>query len=102
MSDFITDCINGDALLTEIDDYVDRWHGSKSTLPLHEFLGMTKKEYALFVESDKYLAYIVTARKEGRNIAEIIRSQLSVAARSDSQAKTARIERWLKDQGLWE
>ena len=42
MSNFIIDCINGDALMYEVDDYIDKWHDGDSDLPLHDFLCMTK------------------------------------------------------------
>lgn len=102
MSNFILNCINGDALLSEIDDYIDLWHDSDTGLSLHDFLGMTKEEYALFVEDEQYLATIVTARREKGNIKLIIESQVAMAARSDDQAKSERLQRWLKNEGLWE
>jgi len=102
MSNFISDCINGDALLSEIDDYVDQWHESNSEFEIHEYLGMSIKEYALYVEDDSYLAIIVTAKREKTNIDEIINTHLSMAARSNDQSKSERLERWLKDEGLLE
>lgn len=102
MSNFIQNCINGDALLSEIDDYIDLWHESDTDLSLHEFLGMTKEEYALFVDDEQYLATIVTARKENGSIKQIIENQIAMAARSDDHAKSERLQRWLKNEGLWE
>ncbi|MFT2010199.1 hypothetical protein ACMA1I_16105 [Pontibacter sp. 13R65] len=102
MSNFIQDCINGDALLSEVDDYIDIWHESDTELPLHEFLGMTKREYALFVEDEIYLGSIVTAHMTGDPIEEIIQNQYAMAARSDSQAKSARLEQWLRSEKLWD
>jgi hypothetical protein len=42
-SSFIEKCINGDASLDEIDDYIDVWHDSYSArdIELHQFLGLT-------------------------------------------------------------
>lgn len=102
MSNFITDCINGDALLSDIDDYISLWHRSDSTLPLHDFLGMTRKEYALYLEDDIYLASIVTARLKGVPVRDIIEVHLAMAARSDSHEKSAALEKWLKNEGLWD
>jgi hypothetical protein len=102
MSNFVNDCINGDALLTDIDDYIDQWHDGNSDLPLHEFLGMTKAEYNLFLQDEQYLGSIIAAHKEGKNIAILVKEQLAMAARSDNQAKSKRIEEWLKDEGLWD
>ncbi len=102
MSNFIQDCINGDALMSEIDNYIEEWHNSDLNIPLHTFLGMKKKEYALYLEDEIYLASIITAQKEGVSIESIIDSQLAMAARSDNQAKSDRLKRWLKREGLWD
>lgn len=102
MSNFITDCINGDALLSDIDDYIDEWHEGDSELPLNQFLGMTESEYQLFVQDESYLASIVTAHRDKRSVKTIIKEQLAMAARSDNPAKAKRLERWLKDEGLWD
>ena len=101
MSDFIKKCISGDAVLGDIDNYIDQWHEGDSDLPLHEYLGMTKREYALFIEDETYLAYIVTAHKQHDDIRNIIQNQIHMAARSANHAKSARIEKWLKEEKLW-
>ena len=98
---FINDCIKGYSLLDEIDDYIDEWHDSDTDLSLHDFLGMTKREYSLYIQDEDYLALIVTAHKENEPIEEIIQNQISMAARSDSLAKAKRLEKWLKNEGLW-
>lgn len=102
MSNFIKNCINGDALLSEIDGYVEIWHNGDSDQPLYSYLGMTKKEYALYIEDESYLASIVTAHKDEKNIELIISNQLAMAARSDNQSKSERLQRWLKSEGLWD
>ena len=64
-SSFIEKCINGDASLDEIDDYIDEWHDSDSTndLELHEFLGMSWEEYSLWAIKPSLLEEIVNERK---------------------------------------
>jgi len=100
MSNFIKDCINGDALISEIDDYVSAWHNSDSDLELHEYLGMDFREYALYVEDESYLGAIINAQMQHIGIETVVES-LSLAARSDDQSKSKRIKRWLKNEGLW-
>jgi hypothetical protein len=102
MYNFIDACSKGFALLEEIDDYIDSWHESDTDLTIYEFLGMKKKEYALYVEDESYLAIIVTAHRNNEDINTIIENQISIAARSDNHAKSQRLEKWLKDEGLWE
>lgn len=64
MSNFIEDCLKGDAFLSEIDDYIDTWHESDNEEELSQFLGMTKEEYSLFVTRPDSLPMIVAAHKE--------------------------------------
>ena len=62
---FIEKCINDDASLDEIDDYIDEWHDSDSniSLELHEFLGMSWEEYSLWAVKPSLLAEIVNENK---------------------------------------
>jgi len=101
MSNFISDCLNGDAFLTDVDDYIDSWHESDTNLPIHEFLGMTKSEYTLFVRDESNLGYIVSAHRNGDKIENFIK-KISLAARSDDHAKSEQLEKWLRDEGLWD
>jgi len=102
MSDFITNCINGDAMMDEVNDFIDQWHAGEYDLSLHEFLGMTKKEYELFVVDENYLGWIVNAHKFGKNIDSMVREELAIAARSDDAAKAKKLQQWLESEGLWD
>ena len=63
---FIEKCINGDASLDEIDDYINEWHDSdlSNGIELHEYLGMTWKEYSIWAIKPSFLAEIVNSRKQ--------------------------------------
>jgi hypothetical protein len=102
MSNFITDCLNGDALMSDINDYIDQWHESDIDLQLHDFLGMSKKEYVLFVQDENYLGSIITAHKSNKSVVSIVKDQMAMAARSDDAAKTKRLQKWLENEGLWD
>jgi hypothetical protein len=73
-SSFIEKCINGDASLDEIDDYIDEWHDSDSSndLELHQFLGMTWAEYSLWAIKPSLLAEIVNERKRYLESKELV------------------------------
>jgi len=103
MSNFIEKCLSGDALLDEVDDYVDEWHEGDGSTPLHRFLGMKRSEYELWVMDSDVLPFIVTARWERRDVSDVIDSfnALPLAARSDGPLKAARLMKWLKSEGLW-
>jgi hypothetical protein len=60
---FVSLAISGHATADQIDDYVDRWHSEPGNLSLHEFLGMSRDEYALWVRSPDMLGAILTSRK---------------------------------------
>ncbi|MBE5318739.1 hypothetical protein IM793_06215 [Pedobacter sp. MR2016-19] len=102
MSNFIADCIQGDALMTDIDDYVDSWHDGNSDLSLHEFLGMSRKEYALYLEDEMYLASIITAHRSNLDIVPVMLAELRMAARSDDPTKAKKLQKWLENENLWD
>ena len=62
---FLDRCLSGDALIEDIDDYIDDWHQGDSDQSLHEFLGMTRDEYRFWVKDPNCLPYIVSARVRG-------------------------------------
>lgn len=103
MSNFITKCLTGDALLEDVDDYVDEWHEGDGSIPLYRFLGMKRSEYELWVTDPDVLPFIVSARREGREVSEVIESfnALPLAARSDGPFKATKLMKWLKSEGLW-
>jgi hypothetical protein len=105
MSNFIHDCIVGDAGLEDIDDYVDAWHDGDSSLSLPQYLGMTEPEYKVWVARPESLAFIVLAHRSDTPISSVIRyhyeQPLSMAARADSRAQAIALKEWLVQNGLW-
>jgi len=61
---FLELCAAGRAAPAEIDDYVDRWHDEASDQALHEYLGMTREEYAAWVKDASSLVGILAARAQ--------------------------------------
>ena len=105
MSNFIKKCVTGDALLDDIDDYIDDWHRDGGGLSLYDFLGMTRNEYSLWVQDPSCLPFIVHARVHGHELTDSSRPQaaLAIAARSDHSSEiTSKLVEWLKDKGLWD
>lgn len=102
MSNFVSDCISGNALIDEIDDYIDRWHDSDEKRTLIEFLGMTEEEYSLFMKSSEFLPFIIKAHKEKTSVVTVLSQSYGMAARSENIAKSEKIISWLKQEGLWD
>lgn len=65
---FIALALAGEAMPDEIDDYVDDWHNNPGDLALHEFLGMDRAEYALWLRAPDALPLIVASRKLGKSL----------------------------------
>ena len=59
---FVELCLKGEASADEVDDFVDRWHEGDADVPLHEFLGLTRDEYARWVEAPDSLTLTLSAR----------------------------------------
>ena len=67
----------GECLPEEIDDFIDEWHDGDFEEELHEFLGMSWKEYSLWVSNPDVLPYIIKARMENSNVEDILREEVS-------------------------
>jgi hypothetical protein len=91
MSNFITDCLNGDALMSDVDDYIDKWHNTDTTQKIYDFLGMTSNEYKLFVNDENNLGLIISAHKFGKSLNTNVPDMLAITTRSDdaNKAKSA-------------
>ena len=77
MSDFIQERLSGTARLTDIDTYIERWHQCNSDKSIHDFLGLSMHEYSLWVEDPEVLSKIVTARRAGANIDDLLQVDLA-------------------------
>lgn len=99
---YIELCENGELLLDDIDDYVDKWHESDSDQSLFEYLGMTQQEYILWVHDPDILSFIITSRTQGRSIDDVMNDfhELPMAARADSPEKAKFLMKWLKKTGI--
>lgn len=104
MFDFISSCLRGQALLEDIDAFVDRWHESDSPVSLREFLGMDPVEYNLWLEDSTLLPHIILARRLKQPVHSVVRASqdLPLAARSSSSKSVAKLLAWLEEQGLLE
>jgi hypothetical protein len=99
---FIEACHEGDALLEEIEDYIDEWHDSDSEEEIYEYLGMTIDEYGLWVENDAMLKTIIYSRELGIPVMDFIKntSGEKLVARSSSPEEAASVKEWLVRKGF--
>lgn len=99
---FVDLCLAGNVLLEEIDDFIDQWHASSAEIELHEYLGMTKEEYALWLRVPDVLPYVIKARHDSKTLTDAVMhacQDMRLAARSSDQSKIALLRRWLEAKG---
>lgn len=61
---FIEKCISGEAKIDQVDDYVHQWHTSPEGVHLHEYLGMTEKQYNIWALNPDILEHFVEEYKK--------------------------------------
>jgi hypothetical protein len=87
----------GDTLAGDIDDWVDEWHDGADTRPLHESLGFTEDEYALWVEQPSVLAFLLQSRKYHIRLQDVV--EMNEAHLSSSRQDTERLIAYLRRTG---
>lgn len=99
---FMESCLNGDVDMSSIDDFIDEWHDSPDdTIPLSKFLGFNKDEYALYVEQQYVLPYIISAHRFNIPISDalLFDDGYSLAARAKDASEAHNVAEWLRKTG---
>lgn len=75
---FIDACLNGQASLNELENYIEYWHTHNTGNSLREFLGLTNSEYEQWAKSsDSIFKDIIQARRKENSIKEISKKELN-------------------------
>ncbi|MCL2087466.1 MAG: hypothetical protein FWH05_07755 [Oscillospiraceae bacterium] len=93
---FIYDCLNAEATIRDLNDYIEYWHNNETTNTLQEFLGLTDYEYEQWGKSsDSIFRDILSCRQNGNDFEsyEILSENERIAARSYNQEKIDMIKR---------
>ena len=98
---FVESVLAGDALDTDIDNFVDRWQQSSENRSLASYLGFTDDEYALWVEQPASLRTILHSRHHGLPLENELNwdEVHSLAARSMSEGESNVLIQWLRQKG---
>ncbi|WMX57434.1 hypothetical protein [Peribacillus sp. R9-11] len=98
---FMDACVQGEALLEDIDEYIEEWHESETEEEIYDFLGMTLEEYGIWVENDFMLKTIFYSREIGKPIIEVIKESdvQKLVARAETPEEAAQVKVWLKKKG---
>jgi cytoskeletal protein CcmA (bactofilin family) len=95
----------GHALADEIDNFIDQWHEGADPeariLPLHDYLGLTRDEYEIWVLNPDMLPHILIARREARTLPDVVNKyldQLPVGGRASDGATIRALRGWLAER----
>lgn len=103
---FMDACFAGQALLDDVDDWVDAWHDAGgrprgTTESLKSYLGFNDFEYSLWAEKPSMLRLIVAARHQHSPVEDVqsaARFSLAAARSADDQ-DAIRLLEWLQKTG---
>jgi hypothetical protein len=98
---FVEQCLGGDALVEDIDDFVDRWHDGHDDRSLREAIGLSTDEYDLWVQEASALRIILFARSQELSIEDALKASApdAIAARAASLEEGKKIYAWLRRTG---
>jgi hypothetical protein len=98
---YLDQVLEGEALLSDIDDFVERWHQGDAAEALHEYLGMTWDEYRLWTERPESRRLIVAARQRGKPLDSLLAEAdtYAFAARGLSEGDARAVREWLEKTG---
>ncbi len=100
-TNFVDQCLAGNAYLDEIESYVELWHRSDTDLEVWDYLGLTQEAYALRVERPCSLRYVLFGRKYRIPLEQALdlESPESLAARAPSRDEAQSVLEWLRKTG---
>lgn len=99
MSNFIEKCLLREAQPQDIDDFIELWHQNPGGQSLHEYLGMTRNEYAFWVANAAILPTLLNLRSKHQNMDQLLAELghlLPAVAKSASPAGALALMQWLK------
>ncbi|MBX3496218.1 MAG: hypothetical protein KF769_08245 [Parvibaculum sp.] len=97
---FVDQCLAGERLLDEVDDFIDQWHEGKLEGELRECLGLSPEEYTTWLHEPSTLALVVAARHAKVSLDDFLSTnqvgQLALAARAASREEAHKVYEWLQ------
>ncbi|WP_128423129.1 hypothetical protein [Frankia sp. EI5c] len=78
----------------EILDYRTAWDSTSGEVSLHEFLGLTWSEYAMWVHDDRNLEYIFAARRGGKSLRQHLEDRRGADQIADELYKMSDFYDW--------
>jgi hypothetical protein len=95
----------GEAASDDIHDFIGRWHDDQEPcahdMPLHQYLGLTRDEYEVWLYDSFSLPCILQARQPGGELVDIMAAryaQLRAADRREDGTIIFSLGNWLQRQ----
>jgi hypothetical protein len=99
---YLEQVLEGDALWTDIEDFVSRWHeGGGRDQQLHDYLGLPWDEFALWVERPEALRAIIASHERDEPLQALLErtDEQAVAARGLPPEDAQAVREWLRQTG---
>lgn len=93
--------VAGDSIHDHIDAWHDRFQGVDDHPPLHDYLGLTRDEYEVWLYDPFSLPCIRQSRLPGRSLDAVMAERLATlraASRREDATIILSLENWLKRQ----
>jgi hypothetical protein len=88
--------------LRKIDEEIEAWHEADTDLQLHEWLGLTREEYALYIEKPASIRVILAARHQNVPLKQLMSAgtdKVLLAARGATATEIDDLRKWLSTTG---
>jgi hypothetical protein len=97
---YLGQVLEGRALWTDIDDWIDRWHEEGGAEQLHDYLGLSWDEYRLWAEQPSSLRFIIAAHERDEPVEQLLEHhEHALAARGLSEEDARTVRQWLQKTG---
>jgi hypothetical protein len=99
---YLEQVLEGTTLWTDIEDFVKAWHeGGGFGQELHDYLGLTWNEYALWVERPNTLRAIIASHELDDSLEELLEriDEHAIAARGLIPEDAQAVREWLQRTG---
>ena len=103
MSNYMQKCLLGEIFPDSIDDFIEEWHNSDSSLEVYDYLGMTEEDYKYYVADEDVLLFIIKSHRFRKTISQTVTEYYhdgeSFAARASDREKAKMLIDFLKSDG---
>jgi hypothetical protein len=71
---FVDLCLDDESIINNIGDYIDKWHDLDVDLEIYEYLGLTRREYCLWIQNPAALSSIIKLKSVNKMVPFLIQT----------------------------